>query len=109
MEAARRESAMLMRVQLYPQFYVHLRSTFRGELGDLWLEMDRLPGSGLGMIPDCITLQSVLCSLLQVREGRNRFLITHRHFAICILKCSSFMAISSHRISFTIPQLRLPF
>lgn len=66
-EAARRESAMLMRVQLYPQFYVHLRSTFRGELGDLWLEMDRLPGSGLGMIPDCITLQSVLCSLLQVR------------------------------------------
>ena len=63
MEAARRESAMLMRVQLYPRFYVHLRSTFRGELGDLWLEMDRLPGSGLGMIPDCMHYPAE-CALL---------------------------------------------
>ena len=64
--AARRECAMLLRVQQYPQFYVHLRSTFCDEEGAHWLEMDRLPGSGLGRIADNNTLRAVFRALLRV-------------------------------------------
>lgn len=64
--AARRECAMLLRVQPYPQFYVHLRTAFHDEEGAYWLEMDRLPGSGLGGIADNNALRTRFRSLLRV-------------------------------------------
>lgn len=64
--AARRECAMLLRVRPYSRFYVHLRTTFRDEDGECWLEMDRLPGSGLGGFTDNNALRTTLHSLLRV-------------------------------------------
>ena len=64
--AARRECAMLLRVRPYSRFYVHLRTTFRDEEGKHWLEMDRLPGSGLGGFADNNALRTKFRALLKV-------------------------------------------
>jgi hypothetical protein len=64
--AARRECAMLRRVQAYPQYYVHMRSTFRDMGGTPWIEMDRLPGTGLGLIKDDRALRAACSALLKV-------------------------------------------
>lgn len=60
------EYLMLSRVQAYPQYYVHLRASFYDTDGACWLEMDRLPGCGLGPLADNSALRSAFSALLTV-------------------------------------------
>lgn len=63
---ATHEYRMLLAVQAYPQYYVHLRTSFRDKEGREWLEMDRLPGSGMGKLADSKALQRAFRALLTV-------------------------------------------
>jgi len=62
------EYVMLCRVRAHPQYYVHLRTSFRDTDGGRWLEMDRLPGCGLGPIADTSALRRAFAALLTVRR-----------------------------------------